>query len=322
MNESNIMTVTLNPSLDETITVSHLNLGYHNLAADAIRLDASGRGVNVSHALYQLGIHAPALVLLGGDAMGHAYKGLLAEQAFKSTIVRHQGHTRSDTIIYDQGEDKETHIIDEGTGATQADIEQVIVQLQSQVKSDDTVVLAGKLPTGLSETTYERVINVIAQIGAKAIVMVGHESLDTILKSEVELIALTRLEMESYFNFPVRTFTDMVACAEKLIDKGTNQVIVTHENFEGAILVTPNQKLMVQLDTDNRGTDSGVSDSIVAGYLVGIHQGKNPAEAFRLGATAMKYASSQLGNKFGTLAELYAMRNQIDVVAYDPSLKI
>lgn len=322
MSESKNITVTLNPSLDETITVSHLNLGYHNVTADTMYLDASGRGVNVSRALKLLDVNTHALVLLGNDAMGHAYKGLLTEQDFTSTIVRHDGHTRSDTIIFDKGEDNETHIIDEGEGATTDDIETVINKLRELVTPNDTVILAGNLPRNLKNDTYARISSVMDELQATVVVMSGRDGLDVTLQSKPELVAVTRLELETYFNYPVRTFADMMGCAQKLMADGAKAVVVITDNFDGAVFANHEMELMVKMETDTSGTDSGVADSMVAGYLAGIQQGKSVREAFQLGAAAVIYAADKIGNKFGTRSDLDALLDRVQVLEFDASLPV
>jgi len=322
MSESRIITVTLNPSLDETITVSHLNLGYHNVTADTMRLDASGRGVNVSQALQLLDIKNHAMVLLGNDAIGHAYKGLLTELKFDSTIVRHEGHTRSDTIIFDQSEDNETHIIDEGVGVSDDAVEKVIDKLKDMITENDTVILAGNLPRNLRNDTYARIARVMDEVNARVVVMTGHEALEVTLKSSPELVAVTRLEMEAYFNYPVRTFSDMVNGCQKLVEQGAQAVVTITDSFDGAVFATADAQLMAQMNTEKSGTDSGVADSMVAGYLAGIQQGKSQQDAFQLGAAAVIFAAEEIGNNFGTMEELQVLIDRIVVSEFDASLDV
>lgn len=310
--QSKIVTVTLNPSLDETITINHLNLGYHNRSADTIQLDASGRGVNVSSALSHMGINTHAIILLGNDAIGHAYKGLINEQPFKSTIIRHEKHTRSDTILYDQSDDVETHIIDDSTGVDEASIEELIKTLREMVKPDDYVVLAGTLPREVPIDTYGKIAESIQDIGAKIILMAGSDPITPALKFKPEMVVLTRLETESYFNYPVRNVSDMLVCGNKLMEKGTEKVLVIADDFTSAVF-TNDQKINLRIQTDNSGTDSGVIDAMIAGYLCGLQHGKTTAEALQLGAASLIYTSNEVGNKFGNLSRLQELTQYVIV---------
>lgn len=322
MNNAKVITVTLNPSLDETITINHLNLGYHNLTADTMQLDASGRGVNVSYALSQLEIPTHALVLLGNDAMGHAYKGLLTEQNFPSTIVRRPGHTRSDTILFDKAEQIETHVIDEGTGFAPDTIEKVIDHLQTLIEPQDTVVLAGNLPREVAPDTYAKIASIVKQIGATVVVMIGHQNLDVVLQTQPDLLVLTRQEAETYFNFPVRTFADMLTTSTKFLERGVKQVMMVVDTFDGAVFVTPQDKWMVQMNTEKVGTDSGVVDAMLAGYLAGHMTNRSLVDTFKLGASAMVYTSTKVGNQFGTMPELQETFASIDAHIVEEQVNI
>ncbi len=317
MSTTKTITVTLNPSLDETIIVNHLNLGYHNVTSDTMRLDVSGRGVNVSRALRLLDIQTHALVLLGNDAIGHAYKGLLNEQLFESTIVRYEGNTRSDTIIFDQSEDAETHIIDEAIGATSQSVEYVIDHLRKIVNDGDTVILAGKLPRSLHHDTYAQIAKVMDELKAHVVVMTGHETLDVTLQFEPELVILTRLELEAHFNYPVRTFEDMLYCSQKLLDDGAQQVITITDTFDEGLFVSDTEQFIIESNAEFSGTHSGVADSMVAGYLAGIQKGKSNEESFKLGMVAMLYAAEKIGNKFASMADLKEGVQQIFVRQID-----
>ena len=78
-----IYTVTLNPALDRTLTVPSLRLGEVNRAR-AVRLDLSGKGINVSRALRLLGVPSRTIAFLGGGTGRAIRDGLAAEGSGRS----------------------------------------------------------------------------------------------------------------------------------------------------------------------------------------------------------------------------------------------
>ena len=60
-----IYTVTLNPAIDKTVTVSNLSVGEVNRVT-TVREDAGGKGINVSKCLKVLGAESVAVTLLAG----------------------------------------------------------------------------------------------------------------------------------------------------------------------------------------------------------------------------------------------------------------
>ncbi|MAS34066.1 MAG: hypothetical protein CL610_08665 [Anaerolineaceae bacterium] len=313
MKNGKIVTVTLHPSLDKTLIVHHLNIGYHNRVADTTHLDASGRGMNVSRAAARLGVPTHAVVLLGGDAVGHAYRGLMGEESFPATIIGQDGQTRSDTIIVHRGSEGETHIIDEGAGGTPEDIERVAAKLKEIILPDDMVVLAGLLPRDASPDAFMLLENVAHEAGAHVTLMTASEALSRALKATPELVVLTRLEAESLFNYPVRTDADMISGGHKLREQGTGRVIIVADDFSSAVLIDEGETWLAEIDETGPGTDSGVVDALLAGYLAGLMQGHAPEVAFRLGAAAMNFADSQIGNEFGTLEQLHQYERRVHV---------
>jgi 1-phosphofructokinase len=309
-----VVTITLNPSLDQTLITSHLHIGYHNHVAGTTHLDASGRGVNISRALDRLGIPTLAVVLLGDGAISQAFRGLMMEENFPSRIVRHEGPTRSDTIIVDTGEETETHIIDEGASCSADDVQNILHAITDVVEAGDTVILAGTLPRDAAPDIYRKMTEAAHNLNAKVVVLADGEALKQVLSAQPEMVTLTRLEAESLFNYPVRNFADMISGGNKLREQGAGQVLIVAENFSGAVLVDePDNWVVTIADLENKGTDSGVVDAMLAGYLSGAMRNLSPQEALVLGAASLSYAASQIGNEFGSLSDIKQLRSYADV---------
>jgi len=60
-----IITVTLNPSIDRTLYLSHLEKGVIN-RVNTVQVDPGGKGVNVSRALKAYGAKTYAILVGGG----------------------------------------------------------------------------------------------------------------------------------------------------------------------------------------------------------------------------------------------------------------
>lgn len=317
MGNGKIVTVTLNPSLDKTLITHHLNIGYHNRVAETTHLDASGRGVNVSRALNRLGIATHAIVLLGDDAIGRAYRGLLREEAFPSTFVIQTGPMRSDTIIVNRGDGTETHIIDEGAGGSQEVIQQVTEKLVTVLEPGDRVVFAGDLPRDASSESYLRMSEAAFEAGGQVILMAGGDAFSQALRAQPALTVLTRLEAEALFNYPVRTDADMISGCQKLRELGAAEALIVTEDYSRAVLTTGEDTWLTEIAETGPGTDSGVVDALLAGYLAGLSQGMTANEALRLGAAAMNYADSQIGNEFGSLDQIRQLLHRVDVRLFE-----
>jgi len=88
-----IVTVTLNPSLDQTLEVDTLVRGGIN-KTEHLRRDPGGKGVNVARALSTNGVPAVAVFPAGG-LIGDALVSLLVGQRVDVEVVRIGGMTRA-----------------------------------------------------------------------------------------------------------------------------------------------------------------------------------------------------------------------------------
>ncbi len=95
-----IITLTLNPAVDQTIFVRRLEPGEVNRFAEA-QLDPAGKGINVARMAQRLGWPTIAFGFLAGEI------GLLAERALDAEgvayhFVRVPGQTRLNVTVVDQ----------------------------------------------------------------------------------------------------------------------------------------------------------------------------------------------------------------------------
>lgn len=313
MSEPKVITVTLNPSLDRTVVVHHLAIGYQNRTVGTTRLDPAGRGMNISRALSRLERRTHGILLLGDDAIGRAYEALILEEAFPISIARRQGRTRSNTIIMDTGDGSETHLIEESEGVPQESFEFVVETLRKITTPDDIVVYAGELPAEAYATTYAWLTGIAHELGAQAVLVTSGEPLELALETKPDLVMLRQVEVEALFNRPVRVYEDVVACAEEMRARGADRVLIITGEESGAALVTPDGRWLVDLPELEKGTLSGVADALLAGYLAGRVDRLPLDETLELAAASAAYTSAHPGNEFGTLDEVESLAEQEDI---------
>ncbi len=312
-----VITVTLNPSLDRTLTTHFIALGYHNRTAGTTRLDPAGRGVNVSRALYALGVATHAVVLLGDDPTGRAYDALLAGEEFPMTILRRSGRTRSNIVIVDTGHNNETVILEDGEGVTRSDRQAVSNTLLKLIQSGDSVVFAGSLPGDVRTDTYAQLTSLAQTIGAAvAINAGGGEALKQSIQAKPALIYVTQTQLEGLFNMPVRADEDVIYCAKMLRRQGVRRVLVAMEQSESAFLVT--EEGVWRADwPEATGSRGGRAEALIAGYLAARLNKRPFGHALKLGAVMAVYTGTQIGHEFGTLEDFAEHVSEVSVTPFD-----
>lgn len=296
----NIITVTLNPSLDRTLTVHHMAVDYYNHTTNETRLDAAGNGVNISRALHNLNCDTKAIVLLGNDPTGRAYEALIAEEVFPTFIINRDGQTRSDTIVVDTGIDTETHLVEEGIGGSNTHISMILDTLKEVVSEGDFVVLAGMIPSELPPDIYRTLIDAIHQMSAQVLLFTHGEPLTQALKAEPDFVVVRQVDVETQFNIPIRVIDDVLHGAQKICEYGVQHVLVT-EVGEGrdALLVAKDEGHWSQPIADVvKGTSSGVVDALIAGVLGSYVQGESLPDALKVGSASTHFTATHFGSEF------------------------
>lgn len=312
--DPNVITVTLSPSLDRTLITHYLAVGYHNRTEESTRLDPAGQGVDIARALHRLIQRAHAVVVIGNDPTGRSYQALLAAERFEHTVIRVQGRTPSNTIILDTANRTETQILEEREEISRDDLIAVAHKLKQLVKAGDMVVFAGPLPPGVSDDTYAWLLDIAQEAGAEVAMVTGGEALRQALPAEPELVAVSRLQMEGFFNYPVRTRSAVLESARSLVEAGAGMVLVEIRRDGEAVLVTDSGCWHANLELDEEtGTSSGVWDAFVGGFLAGCMSDMTPDKALKLAAATGTYAGAHIGHEFGSYQEVHEVLQQVKV---------
>ena len=317
MSASRFVTVTLSPLFERTLVTKYLAVGYQNQAVRPERLDPSGQGVNVARALHHLDCETHAVVLLGNDLVGHAYRALLTEEGIRFTYVYVDGPTGSQTCILDVGNEQETVITTVGAKITRADVQRLAETLKVTVTAKDIVLLAGPLPSGAPEDSYARLIEVIHAAGAEAVLAAEGSSLSQALVARPEMVALSQLQCESFYNVPIRVQEDLLAAGHKLRGRGAGRVLLEMQQTDSALLVTGEGQWRVDLPDTKEGTTTGVWEALLAGFLAGRCREHPLEESLEMAAAAAAYTAAEVGAEFGSPQDVREHLTDVDVRTID-----
>ncbi|NDJ54105.1 MAG: hypothetical protein GYB68_13625 [Chloroflexi bacterium] len=315
-----IITLTLDPSLDRTLATHYLAVGYHNQTEAQTSLHPAGKSVNIARAINQLGVYTHAIIVLGEDATGRAYQLLVQEEGYQVSIIRRPGYTRSNTIILDTGNQNETQITEAVAAITQATLEEVSKTLKGQLNPDDWVVYAGAMPEGTETHVYSWLTETAQSAGANVTVAEVGGALSDVLTARPNRVAMRRLEGAADFNYPVRTLGDLYGCGQALIKDGAQHVLMIMRPTNEAILLTGSEDWHLQLPELDSGTQSGLWDTVLAGYLTGRINQQDHRDALATAAAAAHFFSEQVGHVFGSLEDIAPYREAAQVRPVDEVL--
>ena len=285
-----IYTLTLNPTIDHTLTIDAFAAGGTFKAAHATRQPA-GKGINVARVAATLGEPVVALGLVGEEDAS-AFAASLKRAGIENGLLPTPGGTRISVTILDPQGETETHVREPGRAPPDEALAEVRARLE-RLSDGDWVVLSGSLPPGMAPGAYRDLIRACAARGARtcldangAPLLAGIEGPPALLKVnlfELWQVDEGRAEVQAERGWDV-ALPELLAAARRLQARGVETVVVTLGE-RGAIGVGPSgQAWHARTRLDRPVVDAvGSGDAMGAGLVVGLARGGPLERALRLG---------------------------------------
>src|SRR5574343_883439 len=191
---SNIVTITLNPALDKSISVPEL-VPEKKLRALSSKVEPGGGGINISRGLKKLGVDSEAIILSGGYT-GKALEALLEKEGVKFSAIETENDTRENFVVFD--EDKKLQYRFGMPGETVSEKELgALMQTIGNWFHADYVVVSGTMPSGTSVAVFHEIAIIASQLNAKLIIDTSGEALKAAVKEGLFLIKPNLRELAS-----------------------------------------------------------------------------------------------------------------------------
>lgn len=259
-----MITVTLNPSIDRTITLPTLKVGEINRAQE-ITLHPGGKGVNVSRAAQAFGSRTHALFI--GGALGQSWmSSKLDESGIAHTVISGYESIRSNmTIVAGNGE--VTKINEPGPTLGESDIEKIEAALSEMDLNGNWVVFAGRLNPGLSADSYSRLARFARSRGGHvAVDSSGEEFASAVRAGAVDLVKPNHHELSELVGRPLMTISDVITAADEVIAGGVTTVLCSM-GADGALLITKDGATHCEPIEKVSGTPVGAGDILLGIFI-------------------------------------------------------
>ncbi len=285
-----ICTVTLNPSIDHTLSVERFQVGGTFKATHSERLPA-GKGINVARVVATLGEPVTALGLVGQDSMP-AFATTLADQGIENCLVPVPGATRISVTVLDPVRRTETHLREPGVQPPVEALDRVTDTL-GQVSDRDWVIFAGSLPPGMPVDAYRDLIRLCADRGAQTLLdangpplLSGVTAPPTLLK--VNLFELWQVVGRQATGTAERRWdvspAEILDAGRDLQARGVSMVVVSMGERGVIGLDTSGRAWSVSTQLDRPVVDAvGSGDALGAGCVVALSRGTSFVKALRQG---------------------------------------
>lgn len=300
-----IYTVSFNPSLDYIVSMNGFELGKTNRTTKE-QILAGGKGINVSTVLSNLGIENVALGFIAGFT-GQELKRMAAEQGLHTDFIElSQGVTRINVKLKDYDG---TEVNGMGPDITPEAIEELMNQVR-RLQKGDVLVLAGSIPSSMSNTIYRDIMEELSPKGIRFVVDATKNLLLNVLEFHPFLIKPNNHELGEIFGTELMTHASVIPYAKKLQEMGARNVLVSMAG-EGAVLVAETgQVYMLSAPKGKLVNAVGAGDSMVAGFLAGWEERRNYEYAFKMGVAAG--SASAFSELLATKEEIFEVFKRIE----------
>lgn len=295
---SKILTVTLNPCIDKTITIDGFVYGGLN-RVQSVRTDAGGKGINASKVLKSFGADILCYTL---DA-GNAIKGCLEKEGIASTLGKATGEVRTNLKIVDTRTGITTEINEKGFSLAKKECESIVADIEALLSDSEILVLAGSLPAGMGVDTYGKLIRIAKEKDVKVILDADGERLKQGLNEIPYAIKPNLSEFEELCGEKLDSCEKIVSNARKWIEKGVVLVVVSMGG-DGAVFVSKDEAYKtLPLEIESKST-VGAGDSMVATLAYGLQNGYSLEKISQLCTCAGSVTCSKEGTQVCTFDEV------------------
>lgn len=257
-----ITTLTPNPSFDRTLSLKRLERG-GVLRASRVRVECSGKGVNVARALTRNG-HAARAVVPGNADDAAAFVSSLAAEGTGCLTVPIGGSIRACfTLVEPDG--TATQINEPGPELSASESEDLLSAAIDAADDSDWLVASGSLPPGAPPDLYARLATALPDADRRLVVDTSGEALEDLAGAPCAVVKPNLAELAGMIGRGLSTVGEVIDAADKLRQGGWRSVLVSLGRG-GAVLVAEDACYGPAPQTEVRNT-VGAGDALLAGFL-------------------------------------------------------
>lgn len=307
-----VLTVTFNPCIDKTITVSGFNYGGLN-RVEEMREDMGGKGINVAKVLKSFDIECMAYTFVAG-ANGERFADALKKDGIDVVSTEVAGEIRTNQKLVNLSDKVTTEINEKGFCVSSDDCKKAFEIIKSHLDADTILVLAGSIPSGMDDGVYAELTHFANSVGAKVILDADTAKLKLGIEAKPYAIKPNLYEFELLTGKKLDTTDKIVSEAQNLIQKGIELVVVSM-GADGAVFVNKyNAYKATPFAIDCQST-VGAGDSMVAALSYSLHKGFDLKETAKLCVAAGSITSSKAGTQVCTKEEVTKRKDDVKIFA-------
>jgi len=291
-----IVSLTMNPTIDTSSRVGHV-VAERKLRCKPPCHEPGGGGINVSRVIRRLGGDSLALYLSGGW-YGHMLQGLLDQEGLNHSPISIEGSTRQNVIVLEESSGRQFRFGMPGPTLHEAEWKRCLEVLETLAPKPDYLVGSGSLSPGVPDDFYARVARIATKRGIRLIVDTSGEALRLAARAGgVYLLKPNMRELRALADHEIKDELEQERVVTEIIRKGGSELVVVSLGTAGALMASKEGCERLRAPTVPIQSKVGAGDSMVAGIVLSLAQGKSPRDAVHFGVAAGAAAAMTPGTE-------------------------
>lgn len=276
-----IITLTLNPAIDETVEVERFLEADTNRVL-SIRRDIGGKGINVSLVLKELG-YEPLAAGFAPGKFGGMIEDSLLDAGIGCEFVTYSGETRTNINIVDRATHRHTVLAAPGADVPPEALGRLKQRLVRRMRADTWLVLAGSIPPPLGPDLHIELMREVTARGGASIVDADGPVVEAIVRSDARplLLKMNDYELGRLLHLPLDSEAAVRDGARSVQRQGFPNVVITRGG-EGTIALTEDGEFRAIPPLVQVQSAIGAGDGFLAGLLLGLKQSSGWLDALAL----------------------------------------
>ena len=291
---SKIITLTFNPCIDKSATVPQL-IPEKKLSCSEPNFEPGGGGINVARVIKKLGGEATAIYPAGGYT-GKFFNQLLAKENIPSIVIEVKNPLRENVIVLEESSNNQFRFGFPGPELQEDEWEEC---LDSIVKITDAefLVASGSLPEGVPDDIFARLATISKKKNLKLVVDTSKAALRHAAHAGVYMLKPNLTELSSVLGKKELSLSEVTEAGKEIISRKYCEILLISLGEKGAMLFTNNKELKVSPPKVEKKSTVGAGDSMVAGFVLSLSQGKTFEDALKYGVACGTAATMNPGTE-------------------------
>lgn len=298
-NRNLILTLTLNPAIDQNISADQLVFDDRAYILDTFE-SAGGRGINASRVIHSFGGKTLAIAFSGGDSGTH-FEFLMKNYGFPAEFVPMKNAIRHNLAITDK-QGLSVKLNERGPELQPAEVKAIEKAVVQRLPKAKWLMLCGSLPPGVPTHFYSQLIEAARQQGVHTLLDTDSDPLTLSIEAGPTVVTPNQSEAERLLSRALLTRSHFVDAAQRIREMGAENVVLSL-GARGAVGCSPDQVIEAIPPRVDAVCPIGAGDAMAAAFTWAMTKGKPFAEALRWGVAAGTASAMLPGISYPTLEQ-------------------